>query len=262
MTSAVAICNRALVSIGTRSTIASLTEQSTEAKKCNLIYEATRDEVLSMAFWNFTRKVASGSLLKSAPGTPTNTSAPASVWNSTYPPPPWLFEYAYPSDCLQVRMIQPQPTMGYTGSVPILSSASGLYSAPVLGQRYPAIPFEAMIDTDTDGNDINVIVTNEYQPLLVYTRRVIDPNVYSAQFVQALVAALAAKLAQTMTGDKGLANQKFQEANGWIIQARASDGNEGLTVIDNMPDYITVRDDGGGAFLGYFIAPYGPLYST
>ena len=193
MTSVVSICNRALSSIGTRSTIAAITEASTEAKQCNLIYEATRDEVLSMAFWNFARKVLTGSLLKSAPGTPTNTSAPGVVWNDTYPPPPWLFEYTYPSDCIQVRMLQPQPTMGYTGVVPIFSSGSGLYSAPVLGQRYPAIPFEAVVDTDASGNDVNAIVTNEYQALLVYTKRVTDPNIFSSQFVQALVAALAAK---------------------------------------------------------------------
>jgi hypothetical protein len=47
MTSEVEICNRALDKVGTRSTIASLTEASNEAKICNLIVSApTRDETL------------------------------------------------------------------------------------------------------------------------------------------------------------------------------------------------------------------------
>jgi len=261
MTSVIAIYNRALASIGTRSSVASLTEATPEAKQCNLIYEATRDELLSMAFWNFARKTDTGALVKSAPGTPTNTSAPNAVWSSSYPAPPWLFEYSYPTDCIQVRFLRPQPTSGYIGPIPIFSSA-GSYAAPSLGADTPAIPFIVAIDQDSSGNDINVVLTNQYQALIVYTRRVVDPNVFSSQFTQALVAALGAKLAQPMTGDKALAARKFAEANGWVMQARSSDGNEGLTVIDNMPDWITIREDYGSAYLGYFIAPFGPLYSV
>ena len=262
MTSVVSICNRALASIGTRSTIASLTEQSTEAKQCNLIYEATRDEVLSMAFWNFARKTDTLALLKSAPGTPTNTAAANSVWSKIYPAPPWLFEYSYPADAIQVRYISPQPVSGYIGPIPIFSNDGSVYTAPVQGQQYPAVPFVVAIDQDADANDINVVLTNQYQALVVYTRRITDPNIFSSQFTQALVAALAAKLAQALTGKLALSNAKFQEANGWVIQARASDGNEGLTVIDNMPDWITIREDYGSAYLGYFVAPFGPLFSV
>lgn len=261
MINPVAICNRALASIGTRSTIASLTEDSNEAIACAQVYEATRDELLGMAFWNFARKTATATLIKSAPGTPTNTDTPAATWQTSYPAPPWLFEYAYPFDCLQVRMVVPQPQMGYTGSVPIFSSG-GEYSAPLLGAQNPATPFIVAIDQNDDGNDINVVLTNQYQALLIYTRRVTDPNIFGAQYVQALVAAIAAKISQTLTGDRALSNSKFVEANGWVVQARASDGNEGLTVIDNMPDWITIREDWGGAYMGYYVSPYGPLYST
>lgn len=239
-----------------------MTEASTEARQCNLIYADTRDEVLSMAFWNFARKTDSGALIKSAPGTPSNTDAPNATWSAIYPAPPWLFEYTYPSDCLQVRFLQPQPQMGYAGTVPMQSAELGLYSAPVLGEQFPPIPFICGIDQNDNDEDINVVLTNQYQAILVYTRRVTDTNIFSSQFTQALVSALAAKLAQQLTGDKGLANQKFAEANAMIVQARASDGNEGLTVIDNMPDWITIREDWGSGYLGYFIAPYGPLFGV
>jgi hypothetical protein len=50
------ICNRALNAIGTRSTIASLGEESNEARQCNILYASTRDSLLTMAAWNFARK--------------------------------------------------------------------------------------------------------------------------------------------------------------------------------------------------------------
>ena len=58
------------------------------------------------------------------------------------------------------------------------------------------------------------------------------------QFQQALVAALAGRLVIALTGDKGLAQLKMQEANQFIMIARVSDGNEGLTVNDVTPDWI------------------------
>jgi len=260
MTSVIDIYNRALASIGTRTTVASLTEKSTEAKQCNIIYEATRDELLSMAFWNFARKTDTAALIKSAPGTPTNTVPANSTWSNIYPAPPWLFEYAYPSDCVHVRMVRPQPIQGYTGPVPIFST--DVFAPPSQGAQDVAIPFMCTVDEDSSGNDINVILTNQYKALVVYTKRVTNPDIFSPAFTQALVVAMAAKLAQQLTGDKALAQQKFGEANGWVVQARATDGNEGLTVIDNMPDWITIREDyTGSTYLGYFIAPFGPMFS-
>lgn len=261
MTSVISIWNRALASVGTRSTVAAENEDSNEAINCALIYESTRDEVMNMAFWNFARKTATLALLKSAPGTPSNPGPAAATWSSAYPAPPWLFEYAYPVDCLQMRMIMPQPLLGYNGPVPIFPEG-GSYYPPAVGAQYPAVPFMTALDTNDSGNDINVVLTNQYQALGVYTKRVTDPNLFGAQFVEALVAAMAAKLVSPLVGDKALANQKFVEANGWVLQARASDGNEGLTVIDNMPDWITIREDWGGAWAGYFVAPYGPLYAV
>ena len=59
-----------------------------------------------------------------------------------------------------------------------------------------------------------------------------------------------------------LANTKFSQANAIITQARASDGNEGLTIIDNMPDWITVREDFAYATALGYTAPYGPLFGV
>jgi hypothetical protein len=250
------ICNRALAKVGTRSTIASLTEQSNEAKQCNLIYTATRDEVEGMAFWNFTTKTIQLALLKSAPGTPTNPTG-ATIWTPAYPPPPWLYEYAYPTDCIQFRKIVPQISTGVIG-VPIFSNVVTMY--PYV--QGPAVRWEAQMDMDSDGNQINVLVTNQYQAIGVYTAEIVNPALFSAQFVEAFVCALAAKLTIALTGDRGLANINFQLANQYILQARATDGNEGLTVIEYQADWINFREGVGLAMPSSWIAPFSNLYGT
>ncbi len=93
--------------------------------------------------------------------------------------------------------------------------------------------------------------------------RITNPALFGADFVEALVQALAAKLVLALSGQVALANTKFAQANAVIVAARATDGNEGLMVIDNMPDWLTIRDDYdfGQTTIGY-TAPLGPLYGT
>lgn len=256
MTTETEICNRALSRIGTRSTIASLDEVSNEANQCSLLYATTRDEVLSMAQWNFAKKTATLSLVKSAPGTPTNQTG-ATQWSSAYPAPPWLYEYSYPSDCVQFRYIIPQIDTGVIGT-PIFSTVTG-YS-PFVGMPWNAVRFETSSDM-VGSDEMNVILTNQYQAIGVYTRQVTNVNLFQNNFTEALVCALAGKLAQPLTGDRALRNEMFQLANDRIIAARASDGNEGLTIIDIPADFITARDSiNPWTGPGYFIAPYAPLF--
>lgn len=255
----VSICNRALQGIGTRTQISSLTESSVEARNCNLIYAATRDEVLQMAYWNFAQKTDYLSLLKSAPGTPSNPAATANQWSTAYPSPPWLYEYGYPTDCIQMSRIVQQIQNYYIGT-PYTSGGTSTYPYAV----GPGSPFKVTTDTDAQGQQQSVILTNQYQAIGVYTMQITNPALFGAQFVEALVQAISAKLVLALSGQVAQANLKFAQANAIITQARASDGNEGLTVIDNMPDWITIREDIGnywGVSVG-FTAPLGPLYGT
>lgn len=52
------VCNLALLAVGQREQIQSLTEQSTHARICNTIYGPTRDKLLSMFAWSFATKRA------------------------------------------------------------------------------------------------------------------------------------------------------------------------------------------------------------
>ena len=245
MTSEVDIANRALSAIGTRSQIAALTEDSNEARNCKLLLEPLRDEVLRMAPWNCAMNFANLSLICAAPGTPENPSAGSSTWDKGVPPPPWSYEYGYPSDCLRPIYVVPQFTTGFASGVPITTAVTG--GAPAFWNG-PPVRFKVAIDQigpagkpSKEGVDTRVILTNQEQAILAYIKRVTDPDVWDDQFQQALVAALASRLVVSLTGDKGLAQLKQGEANQYITLARQSDGNEGLTINDVTPDWIRTR---------------------
>ncbi len=90
MASDVDICNLALLRLGTRSSIASLSEGSTEANACAMAYPIIRDDVLCQHPWGFaTRRNALAELGKA--------------------PLPWWHRYAYPTDCLKARTILRAP---------------------------------------------------------------------------------------------------------------------------------------------------------
>lgn len=246
MTSEVDISNRALSAIGTRSSIASLDEGSNESIQCKLLLEPLRDELLRMAPWNCARNFKNLELICATPGTPENPTASPLVWDKGLPPPPWAYEYAYPSDCLRPIYIVPQFSTGFSSGVPITTAITG--GAPAWWNG-PPVRFQVSIDQidpgtgkpDKNGQDQRVILTSQEAAILCYIRRVSNPDVWDDQFQQALVAALAARLVIALTGDKGLAQLQIQMANDYIKQARATDGNEGLTINDVTPDYIRTR---------------------
>ncbi len=86
MATDVDIGNMVLGRLGTRATIASLTENSTEAREINRWYATVRDDLQSRIDWNFSRVYAALS-------------------SSGTPPVRWGYSYAYPSDCLKFRRI-------------------------------------------------------------------------------------------------------------------------------------------------------------
>jgi hypothetical protein len=207
------------------------------------------------------------SLICSAPGTPENPSAGSSTWQKGIPAPPWSYEYSYPSDCLRPVYVVPQFTTGFTSGVPITTAVTG--GAPAFWNG-PPVRFKVAIDQigpkgtpDSQGQDQRVILTNQEQAILAYVKRVTDPDVWDDQFQQALVSALAGRLVISLTGDKGLAQLKMQEANQYIQMARVSDGNEGLTVNDVTPDWIRTR---GISYQAWEFSPnimfdWGPMLS-
>ena len=105
----------------------------------------------------------------------------------------------------------------------------------------PAVRFLISTDLNTQGNRIKILLSNQPLAQLVYTARITDPTLYDQQFATALAAYLATRIGMPLTGDKKLVMAAFQIADSTTRAARASNGNEGLTIIDTIPDWIRVR---------------------
>lgn len=237
------ICNQALGALGTRSQITSMNESSEEARYCRLYYESTRSGLLRGAHWNFARKTAYLTLLKAMPGTPENSDPSTANWDpATMPAPPWLYEYAYPSDCQQVRYISPQVNVGSPDGTPIFSSPAYI---PVPNISLIPQRFVVASDRNVSGDQINVVLCNQSQGIAIYTCDVENPGLWDALFQDAMVEALAFRMCFALTGDKTLAAGKQQSALIALKTAQARDGDEGLTVNEAIPDWLRVRGYAG-----------------
>lgn len=220
--SQVQIANMALDVIGTRSTVASLSEGSNEANAIARHWNNAVDAMLRAAHWNFARKQIALTLLQDA-----TQAQPV--------PTPWLYEYAYPSDCVLMRqlvpMIQVQP-------IPPVSTPGAVSPVAAYG---PPVRFLMGTDNDINGNPLEVLLTNQSQAIGVYTFRNTNTAMWDPLFVQGFAAYLGARVCLALTGDKNTQRMAFQMAQAYETDARRQNGNEGITVIDSTPDWMRVR---------------------
>lgn len=253
MTTRTEIANRALAAIAAKATIANLDlENSTEAKQARLLYDTTRDAMLRGAHWNFATRTLPLSLLKSAPGTPENPTGGA--WNpDTMPAPPWLYEYAYPSDCLLMRCVMPPPS-NYQDITPPLFSTP--LSGPIPNPPSRPAPFKVASSTDTNSNPINVVLCSVQAAISTYTMRVTVEDLWDASFQEAMAFALGSRLAMTLTGNVEVARTAAQQAMGALLNARARDGNEGTTTLDHVPDWLLARGYAPAYGSNNYLAPW------
>lgn len=253
MTTNTDIANRALDAIAARATITSLDDdQSAEAKIIRRWYATTRDDMLRAAPWSCATVMGRLTLQKSMPGTPTNPDS-ATTWDpATMPALPWLYQYAYPADCLFVRWVAPE--FFATGSYqPFSVSLPQQFSS----QRPAVSRFEIALGTDTLGSEATVVNTSAENALAKYVKRVETEDLWDAAFQTAMVLALASNICFAVSGSKEAKRFATQQAAAAIERARARDGNEGLTINDHIPDWLRVRGYAGdwtttGAF------PYAP----
>ncbi len=194
------------------------------------------------AHWNFARRQANGVVLKAAQGTPENPNGTT----LPIPPVPWLYSYQVPVDSLAVRFIVPSlPSFAGSSPPPTTASVSAATQLPNGGM----IPFQVALGTDSMGNAIEIILTNQSQAILVYTANNPIPTTWDSMFEAAFVSALAAFLAAPLSGNLQLAQGAVAKAEGIIAKARAADGNETSITQDHVPDWIVAR--AGAAGLGW-----------
>ncbi len=227
------VANLALSAIGTRSTIASLMEASTEAETINLWYDQTRDGLLRAYPWNWARRQRILALYKSAWGTEENPNG-----TLPQPPQPWKYEYAWPSDCLNARYILPLRHNNGTPPNPPLTTGQTEYLRP---QRTPPIKFLVAGDLDDNNNPLKVILTDQSVAQLVYTGKVNDPNVWDQNFIDAMIGRLAQRICNALTGDKTLTRLAIATGQEAEARAEAQNGDEGFTVNNWTPEWLVAR---------------------
>lgn len=233
--SIITIANRALGSISARSNIQSLQEGSTESNAVNLYFQSTFEALARTAKWNCLKKQAALSLVSSAPGTPTNPNGTI----TPYPDNPWLYSYLTPSDSLFIRqLIPPRPVLQNQNGVPVFPTNNFVGTWNGTRRR---IPYAVSYGLDTLGNAAEVINTNLGGALAEYTVNQSNPAFWDSLFQQTMVASLAVFLSSSVSGDKALTQLQLRAAEGFIMQARAADGNESVVSQDREASWIAAR---------------------
>lgn len=242
--SVVSLCNRALAQLGGKIQISSLNENSAQADACNLLFTPTFEQIARSAWWNCLQKQANLSLLLAAANTPENP-----LGTPPFPPSPWVYQYAYPSDCLKARAILPTFPAQSTGGPPLMGA---IRAAPIQLRGLGQIPFKKAYATDSDNNPISIILTDQSQAQLIYTVDQANPVIWDSQFQAAFVSALAAFLVPALAMHMPLMQANIMLAERIIAEARASDANEGSNSQDHTPDWIRARSGGAdGFYSGY-----------
>lgn len=251
MTSAIDVANMALDNIGARFSITSLNPPlpPPNAQVVARHYQPKIDALFRAAHWNCARRQQGLTLIKAALGTPENPSGTS----FPLPPPPYQYEYAYPADCLAVRYLIPNPPTG-TGTMPIL--AAGFMANPVWAPSV-GYKFAVAIDTDAQGNQIKVVLTDLEYAQAVYTARIQNPDLWDPHFLAGACATLGAWLVNPLARNAQVLKEQIEIAKSIVVGARVSDGNEGVATTDHEPDWMRVRGSSGFGYLDGPCAWYG-----
>jgi hypothetical protein len=172
VTSPADVLNLTLARIGYPGRIGNLYDGSKAAKKALDLYAQTRDQLMRQNDWGFAERNLNLVLLKSAPP---GGYIPPTTWSTAYPPLPWLFEYARPTDCLKIRAIKGVPLfLPVMDPQPVVFTEANDTVAPATGQ---------------------VILCNVANAVLTYSGQVTDPTAWEPDFVEALSAELERPMA-------------------------------------------------------------------
>jgi hypothetical protein len=172
------IVNAALVQIGYPLQIGNLFDGSQAATKALTIYGQVRDDMMRDGNWQFASRSVVLTLLKQAPASYLTGITP---WTPAYPQQPWLYEYAYPDDCLKMRIVKP----------------SQIFPGP----NFNPSPYPFAINNDNGYTPPReTILSNVAEAMGVYTGRVTNPATWEANFTTAFVDKLGTLLAPALTG--------------------------------------------------------------
>lgn len=239
MSSPTDVTNLALTKIGIQGSVSSIlpSDGSTEGDAASILYNPLIDSLHRSANWNFARKQEQLTLIRAF--------SVNGVVSDDPPPQPWLYEYLYPADCIRARFLQPFLSIGNTTSPP-LTTADNII--PTFYESNP-IKFIVANNRNLSGHPTRVILTNMQNAILVYTMRVEDPGLWDPQFLDAASAYLGAWLINALARNRAQLNDMISIVKEIVGEARRTDGDEGITSADHLPDWMAVRGFSGD-FLG------------
>lgn len=245
MTSIADICNRALSDIAAQATINDLTMDVTnEAIQCNLWYDKLRRQLLRTAPWGFCRRQVV--LTQVGDLVPDNTA-----------PYPWLYMYAYPSDCLKLRYLLYLPPQLNPPNPPAVGTPVGppWILRPSRNHKFIVVNTPSADGSSSSKNLVTNVgpINNGGSAIGVYNGDVTDPDMWDDLFEGALTAALSYHLTMPLTGNIGMRAEFKKTAEDAITAARVADGNEAIPTSDVTVDWMQTR--GVGSYWGY-----GPQY--
>ena len=202
MTAVEDLCNNALRRIRYPTPIGSIYEGSVASRVALEIYGQCRDNLFGEKDWPFLRReVSLGAPIKTAPP----GGYGVTPWNpATNPPPPWIFEFAYPSMCIEIRSLRPTPIF-IPEFTPFYSRFVTAYDT-LLSQK--------------------VVLTNLLNPLAVISGQVLNPDEWQdSNFTEAMIDALAVQFEKHFgDGDPNKINLAERDAQISTNQAEARRG--------------------------------------
>lgn len=258
-----AVVNEALDAAAVKFSIGDIQEGTDAANAALRHYGQCLRQLLRAVHWDFARKQQDMLLLADATGQTTGAG--------TIVPKPWVYEYAYPPDCMKARFL-PRNYFNATAApagntaLPDVPLTSASITPMGCGMRLVPAPFLIMLDTNyavpPDSNWMEtqgaspggrvVILTNVKQAQLVYTGFMPYPSVWDGQFRAAMVGFLASKLAMPLSANVEI-GMKMRDLNikiaaDKVMAARVTNGNESSfpQTIDHLPDWMSIRAAGNG----------------
>lgn len=193
MASSVAdVCNLALSRVGVRARIGSLSDATTEAEACAVVWEEKLRQALAAHPWRFAAR-------RDAPAYLTELDEDEEEVPRTVDG--WAYLFALPSDCLAARAVYPDTR------------------TPRAEER---VPFSEEL-ADVDGVLTRVLLCDREEPVLLYTALVEDVTLFPPLFVDALAWALAEELALSVAVSIPLSERARARFELALARARAAD---------------------------------------
>lgn len=196
------LLNSALMRSGYPTRIGNIFEGSAASRAALEFYGQTRDNLFGAKDWPFLRQqVSLGAPLKTAPP---GGYGPNRAWNPvTDPPVPWVLEYAYPANCIEIRSLRP--------------------TSVVIPAFTPMFTRFTTADDTASGN--KVVLTNLFGANAVITARVTDPNQWQdSNFTEALIDALAVQFQKWLPADPNRIQMADQDTDKAVMTAQARPG--------------------------------------